>query len=153
MPVVWRERPDAAVTIVGSDPPPEVLALASPLVEVAGWVEELYPVLERSRMLAAPLTYGAGLKGKVTQAMAVGLPVVTTATGVEGLQGMDACALVAEDPEEFALQVLRLLDDDELWWELSRAGKELIERNCSPEVLAERLGELLEGGHRSGVTA
>ncbi len=153
MPIVWREWPDVKVTIVGSDPPPEVLALASPLVEIAGWVEDLQPTLERSRMLAAPLTYGAGLKGKVTQAMAVGLPVVTTATGVEGLQGMDDCALVAEDAAELAAHVIRLLEDDELWWQLSGAGQELIQRNCSPEVLGERLGELLESPRGAAISA
>jgi GT2 family glycosyltransferase/glycosyltransferase involved in cell wall biosynthesis/SAM-dependent methyltransferase len=153
MPVVWRSRPDVKLTIVGSDPPPEVLALASPRVDVAGWVEDIDPLLQDARMLVAPLRYGAGLKGKVTQAMAAGLPVVTTETGVEGLQGMESCALVAEEPEAIAAHVVRLLAEDELWADLSARGQELIGRTCSPEVISGRLAELLQGARQTGVTA
>ena len=85
--------------------------------------------------------------------MALGLPVVTTETGVEGLAGMQQCALVAEEPEGLASHVLRLLGDDDLWAELSAAGQELIARNCSPEVVSARLAELLEGARHSGVAA
>ena len=146
MPAVWRERPDTKVTIVGGDPPPEIQALAMPRVEIVGWVENLSPLLDRARVFAAPLQYGAGLNGKITQSLAVGLPVVTTSVGAGGIDGLERCMLVSDDAAGNSEQLLRLLDDDELWRELSAAGQAFIERNCSPRVVTERLGELL-GSH------
>jgi len=144
MPTVWRELGDVTVTIVGSDPPPSVCALASPLVDVAGWVENLQPTLDSARLLVAPLSYGAGLKGKITQCLAVGLPVVTTTIGADGIDGLDRCMLVADDPVELAEHVIRVYRDDELWRELSKAGQALIEEHCSLSVISARLGTLLE---------
>ncbi len=151
MPAVWRQRPDIKVTIAGSDPPPEVQALASPRVEVAGWVEDIRPLFDRARVFAAPVPYGAGLNGKITQCLAVGLPVVTTSVGASGIDGLDRCVLASDDPAENAEQLLRLYADDVLWRELSEAGQAFITRYCSPPVVVERLRELLSTGH--GVTA
>jgi GT2 family glycosyltransferase/SAM-dependent methyltransferase/glycosyltransferase involved in cell wall biosynthesis len=143
MPKVWRELQHVRVTIVGPNPPPEVQALASPRVDVAGWVEDLLPLLENSRLLLAPLVYGAGLKGKITQCLAVGLPVVTTPIGADGLDGLERCALIAEDPASLAEHAVRVYCDDALWRELSRAGQDLVAKHCSPAVVSERLRQLL----------
>jgi len=143
MPAVWRELGEVKVMIIGPDPPPEVQALAGPLVEVTGWIEDLKPLLDSARLMVAPLRYGAGLKGKVTQALAVGLPVVTTPIGAEGLEADEECVLVADDSQELALNVIRAYRDDELWRRLSRAGQELILELCSIEVVSQRLSELL----------
>jgi GT2 family glycosyltransferase len=144
MPAVWRELGDVSVTIVGPDPPPEVQALAGPLVEVTGWVEDLKPLLDGAKLMVAPLRYGAGLKGKVTQALAVGLPVVTTPIGAEGIEGAEECLLTAEDSEALAAQVVRGYQDDELWRSLSRAGQGFIVEQCSSRVVAERLTMFLD---------
>ena len=85
MPLVWERLGDVPVTIAGSKPTPEVEALAGPNVEITGWVEDLQPLIDGARAMAAPLRYGAGMKGKVTQSLGAGLPVVTTPTGAEGL--------------------------------------------------------------------
>jgi len=146
MPHVWRELGAIRVTIVGSHPPPDVQALASPQVDVTGWVEDLEPLLDSARVMAAPLRYGAGMKGKIAQALSVGLPVVTTAVGAEGLENGDKdCMLIAETAQDLASRVVQVYRDDELWRRLSSAGQTLIAERCSTEVLSRRLGELLEG--------
>jgi O-antigen biosynthesis protein len=146
MPLVWRELADAPVKIVGADPPDTVKALASDRVEVAGWVPDLDPVLDSARALVAPLPYGAGLKGKVTQALAHGIPVVTTPIGAEGLDAADGeHMMIGETPEELAERTLRLLRDHELWHCLSRAGRDLVIRRCSPELMRDRMRSLLDG--------
>jgi GT2 family glycosyltransferase/glycosyltransferase involved in cell wall biosynthesis len=145
MPLVWRELPEVPVTIVGSDPPPEVTSLAGPRVTVAGWVPDLEPLLDRSQALVAPLTYGAGLKGKVTQALASGLPVVTTPIGAEGLEATDGEELlIATAPADLAARVIRVLTDEQLWRQLSTSGRALASRTCSPSVMTARLGQLLD---------
>jgi glycosyltransferase involved in cell wall biosynthesis len=145
MPAVWRELGDVRVTIVGSNPPPEIQALASPLVDVTGWLEDLQPLLDSSRLSMAPLRYGAGMKGKITQALAAGLPVVTTQIGAEGLDGHDQeCLLIADDPHELAVNAIRVYRENDLWRRLSRAGQELIAERCSTKVVSDRLGLFLE---------
>ncbi len=145
MPLVWRELGEVSVTIVGSKPPPEVLALAAPLVDVVGWVEDLRPLLDQARLMVVPLGYGAGLKGKIAQSLAVGLPVVTTPVGAEGFEDAGDCMLVAADSHELAEHVIRAYRDDALWRRLSSAGQALVAEHCSPEVISERLSQLLEG--------
>lgn len=147
MPRVWRELGQVPVTIVGGSVPPEVEALASPLVDVAGWVPDVDPLFDTARAMVAPLSYGAGLKGKVTQALAAGLPVVTTAVGAEGLDAVDGeQLLISDDDGELAGRVIRALTDDDLWATLSSSGQRLAAERCSPSLVAEQLRGLLRVG-------
>ncbi len=150
MPEVWAELGDVEVTIAGPSAPIEVESLASPLVNVVGWVEDLRPLLRRSRLLVAPLRYGAGMKGKVTQCLAAGLPVVTTSIGAEGLADPGSAEtaeanglLVGDETHELAQATIRAYREDELWRRLSRAGMESIKERCSTEIVSGRLEQLL----------
>jgi glycosyltransferase involved in cell wall biosynthesis len=144
MPLVWERLGDVPVVLAGSKPTPEVEALAGPDVEVTGWVEDLQPLIDGARVMAAPLRYGAGMKGKVTQSLGAGLPVVTTPTGAEGLGAEDGRdLLIADDPAGLAERIVRLCTDDELWRELSAAGQHVVRRVASVELMHERLAALL----------
>jgi GT2 family glycosyltransferase/SAM-dependent methyltransferase/glycosyltransferase involved in cell wall biosynthesis len=144
MPRVWSALGDVPATIVGGSAPPEVRELASPLVEIAGWVPDVDPLFGEARAMVAPLTYGAGLKGKVTQALAAGVPVVTTPVGAEGLDATDGDQLlIAEDDRGLADRVIRVLSDDELWSSLSAAGQRVAASRCSPALVAGELAQLL----------
>ncbi len=144
MPTVWRALGDVEVTIVGAGPPPEVQALASQRVDVAGWVEDLTPLLNQSRLMVAPLRFGAGVKGKITQCLAVGLPVVTTSVGAEGLAVVDGeNILIADGPSEIAERVVRCYRDEELWGRISAAGQSVIEKTCSPKAIEAQMRMLL----------
>jgi GT2 family glycosyltransferase/SAM-dependent methyltransferase/glycosyltransferase involved in cell wall biosynthesis len=135
MPLVWRTLPDVAVTIVGGDPPPEVLALEQVRVKVTGWVEDVDALLHASRVMVAPLRFGAGMKGKITLSLALGLPVVTTAVGAEGLETGEAGGLiVADDPTGLADGIVELCTDDELWQQLSGCGQAAMARTCAPSI-------------------
>jgi glycosyltransferase involved in cell wall biosynthesis len=145
MPLVWDELPDLVLRIVGPNAPPEIEALASDHVEILGWVPEMAPLLDSSRALVAPLTFGAGLKGKVTQSLAAGLPVVTTPVGAEGLNTQDGEGLlIGTTAVEIAERVVRVVSDDELWTRLSLDGRQLAEAVCSPAVLRRALEQLLQ---------
>jgi glycosyltransferase involved in cell wall biosynthesis len=145
MPLVWSELGDVRLSIVGANAPEQIRALAGPNVEVAGWVEELESRIDLALANVAPLRYGAGLKGKVTQSLAAGLPVVTTTVGAEGTGALDGRHLfVADDPELFARRVIELHRDPEVWSTLSVEGRLLAGRVASADRQVEVLGDLLE---------
>ncbi len=144
MPKVWLLDADVSVTIVGGSAPAEIEELAAPRVDVRGWVADLQPLLDSARTMVVPVRYGAGVKGKITQGLAAGLPVITTPVGAEGLDGRDGeNMLIGDDAEALAERIVRVIEDDELWQSLSSGGRELVAERCSLEVLDERLNETL----------
>jgi GT2 family glycosyltransferase/SAM-dependent methyltransferase len=147
VPLVRRALGSVRVAIVGSHPPPEVLALSEvDDVEVTGFVEDLTPYFQRYRLMAAPLRFGAGVNGKITHSLASGLPVVTTAIGAEGLAGVNGQhLLVADDVESFAAAVAKLYGDDGLWERLSANGRALAAERFGPGVAVEALERMLAG--------
>lgn len=144
-PVLHREMPDLVFRVVGANADEDILALHGQAnIEILGFVPDLTPLQRRSRVFVAPLRYGAGMKGKVGQSLAHGLPVVATPVGAEGMALEDGVhLLVAQSPADFAAQVLRLLRDDDLWRSLQREGRALIERTLSTEVVRRKLDDLL----------
>lgn len=109
-----RQRvPAAHVTIVGKNPPPEVLALArsQPHVEVAGNVRDIVPYFRSAHVLAVPLEAGGGTRLKILEAFAAGLPVVSTPVGCEGIDGVHEEHLLVADRPQFADAIVRVLLD------------------------------------------
>jgi O-antigen biosynthesis protein len=143
-PRIHAQAPGLVFRIVGADPTPEVLALARlPGIEVLGHVPDLTPHFDAARVFVAPIRFGAGMKGKVGQSLANGLPVVATAIGAEGMSLVDGeHVLVADAAEDFAECVLSLLDDDGLWIRLQAQGGALIEKTLSRAVVARRVEAL-----------
>jgi O-antigen biosynthesis protein len=102
------------------------------------------PLHQRCRLSVAPLRYGAGVKGKVGESLAAGLPTVCTPVAVEGMGLIDGeHVLVAADARGFADQVVALLDDDALWCTLSEAGINAITERFGPDVASAALQDLL----------
>src|SRR5690606_4514163 len=103
-PGVRARHPAARLTVIGSYPTRAVHALGETAgVTVLGYVPDLEPHLDRAAVAIAPLRFGAGMKGKVTDAMAAGLPVVTTTIGAQGLDLVGGRhAWIADDADAFA---------------------------------------------------
>jgi len=140
-PIVQRSMPDVTFHVVGADPPSEITSQASEHVQVHGYVPDLEAMLENARVFVAPLRYGgAGTKGKVGEALAHGIPVVSTSIGAEGFglhSGVDA--LIADDPTGFSEAVCRVFTDRNLWYELSSSGRKRIEENFTPATVAAKV--------------
>src|SRR5690554_3942407 len=103
MPHLEALLPDVKTSVIGSHMPDTIKALGSDNLIMHGFVEELEPHLQSARVSIAPLRYGAGVKGKVNEAMNYGIPVVATACAVEGMHAVPGKdVLLAEDPREFA---------------------------------------------------
>jgi GT2 family glycosyltransferase/glycosyltransferase involved in cell wall biosynthesis len=144
MPRVHREIPHALLQIVGSHPKPEILQLAGPGIDVHGDVPDLAPYFRRARVLAAPLRFGAGVKGKIVESVAHGVPVVTTSIGIEGIPLQpERDVLVGDSCEELASRVVQLLRDDALWRRMSVAAKESVRPHFSRERACSVLDELV----------
>ncbi|NDY96095.1 glycosyltransferase [Wenzhouxiangella limi] len=152
-PRVREQLPDVKLHLIGSRMPDALRERARPGIMVHGFVEDLTPYLNGCRLSLAPLRYGAGVKGKVNQAMAWGLPVVATTCAAEGMflrHGEDV--LLAEDGESFAAEVVRAYQNEPLWRTLSDGGLANVERHFSRaaagRVVAALLTEKTEPGLR-----
>jgi GT2 family glycosyltransferase/glycosyltransferase involved in cell wall biosynthesis len=144
-PSVRQQVPEARLVIVGSQPGPEATALRRhPGVEVVGFVEDLEPIYDAVTLAVAPLRFGAGMKGKVTEALAHGLPVASTPIGAEGLEEIIGRGLFVDDgPEEMAGQIVDLLTDPELAAQSGAAGQSALSSICSPRALRPTVVDLL----------
>jgi len=139
-----RHKAPARFFALGSFPPSNVEALASETIVIPGYLNDVSGYFDRARVFVAPLRYGAGMKGKIGMAMAMGLPVVTTSIGAEGMGLVDGInALIADDEEGFASAVLRLYHDDALWESLSVEGVRHVGREWSPDAMKTRLADLM----------
>src|SRR5262249_17559474 len=142
LPVI-RDRLRVRLTILGSNPPDEVRRLAGPDVTVTGYVPEVGEYFRQARVFVAPLRYGAGVKGKVGQAMTFGLPVVTTTIGAEGMGIVDDVhALIRDEPVGFAAAVISLMTSPEQWERISSSSRLLVE-DFSPQRMLDRLQKML----------
>jgi GT2 family glycosyltransferase/predicted nucleic acid-binding Zn-ribbon protein len=141
-----RERlPGVQLHIIGSDCPPDVQVFSGNDVNVLGYVPNLEPYLQQCRLTVVPLRYGAGVKGKINMSMRYGVPVVSTAAGVEGMflrDGQDV--MVADTPTAFVEAVCRVYEDQALWEKLSQAGLENVRRHFSFEVAEATLRGILQ---------
>ncbi len=156
-PRVYESVPETQLTIIGSNTPAEVRAFNSlPGVEVIGFVPDTNPYLDRAAISIAPLRYGAGMKGKVVEAMACGLPVVTTSIGAQGINALSGeHLLVADKEDDFAQALVGLLQDSERSERIGLAGQGHIAKLCGPESVERGLEEMLKamGPYRRSVSS
>ncbi|MGW9477000.1 glycosyltransferase [Saccharomonospora azurea] len=144
MPLVREEHPTAVAHIVGSNPPQEVLDLERDGVVVHGWVRDLAAMYREMRVVVAPLRFGAGVKGKVGEALAHGVPVVGTTLAVEGMDLRHGeSVLVGDTPQRLAEGISSALADDALWLRLARAGAAAVDATFGPGVAEATLTGLL----------
>lgn len=111
------------VVLAGSHPTEAVLALAGPNIEVTGYVsdEVLAQLYEKHRIAVIPLRFGAGVKGKLVEALSRGVPVVTTSIGAQGIPGLEDIVPVHDQVFELVQAMATLITDDEAWLSQSRA--------------------------------
>jgi glycosyltransferase involved in cell wall biosynthesis len=144
LPQIHLQLPDVCLYLIGSNIKAHLSALASEHIKIIGWVEQLEPELAQRRVFVSYLRYGAGMKGKLGQALSLGLPVVTTTIGAEGMGLVnEETALIADDPDNFAQAVCRLYTDSSLWEKLARQGREYIEQHYGETAVREKLQQML----------
>ena len=114
-PKIAEADPRARFKIIGKSPPPALLALAGPRIEVTGFVEDLRPHLAEAAAVVVPLRLGGGTRLKIVEAMAMGKAIVSTTLGAEGIDAVNGRDILIEDePGRFAAAIASLLSDPDL---------------------------------------
>jgi glycosyltransferase involved in cell wall biosynthesis len=145
-PLVLQRLPETRLWIVGNAPPAEIVALACENIIVTGYARHLAPYLESALVSVAPLRFGSGMKGKIGEAMAWGIPVVTTTIGAEGMDLQDGIdALIADIPEDFARRIIQLHENPELWDSVAKNARRRVELDWSPDAIDRYLPGILAG--------
>ncbi len=138
--------PGLRLALVGADPPERLRALAGDGVEVAGWVPDLAPRLDRAALVVAPLRRGGGMRVKTAEALAAGKAVLGSPLAFEGLDVEPGRhAAFAAGPDEFVAAAARLLADPERRARMGRAARAWALANLGPERTAAAYEELYEG--------
>lgn len=147
LPLVAREIPDVTLTVVGKNPDDKAIreVSANPRIRLAGLVDDVRPSISQAAAYVVPLRIGGGTRLKILDALSMQKPLISTAVGCEGLDVRSGeHLLVADAPEEFAKQVVRVLRDRDLAQRLGRTGRELVQRRYEWGVIAQDLDRVYE---------
>ncbi|MCG3207990.1 MAG: hypothetical protein FOGNACKC_01591 [Anaerolineae bacterium] len=144
MPLIWQQKPEIKLTIVGKDPSPKLLELAGdPRISVTGTVPDMRPYIGRAALTILPMRYGVGIQNKVLEAMAMATPVITTSKTLGALQVQaNRELLVADTPQAMAASALQLLADAELRQRVGDAGRQYVETCHDWRKAVEKLEQL-----------
>ena len=139
-PRIAEAHPEARCKIIGDRPPPSLLELAGPRVELTGFVSDLRPHLAAAAAVVVPLRLGGGSRLKIVEAMAMGKAIVSTTLGAEGIEAVPGRDLLAEDlPAAFADAVNRLLAEPGLAARIGQSARLLAVERYSWSGAAQAL--------------
>jgi polysaccharide biosynthesis protein PslH len=148
LPLLQQRYPETTLTVVGTSPVPEVLALGERSgIQIVGRVQRVAEYLHQAAVCAIPMRIGFGIKNKTLEAMAAGTPIVASDRALEGLSvgggGRSPRALRANGVREYVDAITSLFDDRHLREELSRNGRSLVESEYTWEVVGRRYEQAL----------
>lgn len=139
LPIVQQQVPRTRLLLVGNNPPEAVRLMASDSVEVTGRVHDVRPYQEQALIFVCPLRFGAGIKNKVLEAMAMGKPLVGTRLSFDGIDLVEGThALFGETARELADAIARLVADDALRHSMSVANRQFVEQRFTWQRVADQ---------------
>ena len=151
MPLLDLPDDQRILRVVGSHMPESVREFASEHIEAIGYVENLADVFDQARVFVAPLLFGAGVKGKVLESMAYGLPIVATSVAAEAtslVHGVNS--MIADTPQQFADGIREVALSPSVWQAYREGALACVERNnsvCNGVWLLSRMLEYLDVVH------
>ncbi len=145
-PLIRNQFPEAVLQIYGAYPSQKVLQLHKPAegFYIMGRTEDAQEVVRNARVVLAPLRFGAGIKGKLVEAMQCGTPSITTTIGAESMCGdLPWNGFIAEDSQVFADKAVKLYQDKNLWLKAQENGFRIIEKRYLKSLFANDFMELI----------
>ncbi len=144
MPYVWKYLPDTTVVLAGASPSLSVRSLESNRVFVTGWVDDMREYYSKSHVFVAPMQIGTGLQNKVLEAMAMGLPCITSTLANDALNAPEGDAvLVGRNPTSFADHIINLLNDPQQRKQMAENGYHFVRANYQWSKVCEKLLEVI----------
>ncbi|MEJ2706545.1 MAG: glycosyltransferase family 4 protein [Anaerolineales bacterium] len=148
-PLIIESEPEANLTIIGKNPPADFLRMAEQFpqqINVTGYVPDLDPYMQKAALMVVAVRAGGGMRVRILEAFARGMPVVTTTVGLEGIDGRPGeDVLVADTPEAFSRQVLQLLENLDLQASLAENGRRLAEQKYDWHVILQKMDQVYNG--------
>lgn len=146
MPKVWEKNSDITLHVVGSKTPQEIKDFANEHMIIHGFVsdEDLEEMYKNVKMAIVPLRFGAGIKGKVIEAMMRGIPMVTTSIGIEGIEGAEIIAKISDKAEELAAYITSLYNNAADLEKMAEEEHQYIIDNYSVKNAIDILGQDFE---------
>ena len=141
-PLIKQRLPEAECHIYGAYPPPKATALHNPKTGflVKGWAENAYSVMEEARLCLAPIRFGAGIKGKLLDAMIMQTPSITTSIGSEGLHQKEPWpGVVTDDLNDFVDAAVDLYSNEKKWHIAQQNGFEILNSKFDSHSLGDQL--------------
>jgi GT2 family glycosyltransferase/glycosyltransferase involved in cell wall biosynthesis len=141
LPLIVEKLPQAKLLVAGSDPPPRhAFPDVTGAIELLGFVEDIQPLFSECALFVCPIRSGSGVRVKLLEAFASGIPVVSTTLGAEGLarEDGDFCFL-ADDAPSFAARVVELLENQEAAQRMAARARAEVEANWDMEVITRKL--------------
>jgi glycosyltransferase involved in cell wall biosynthesis len=145
-PKVREQVPDAELHIVGASPSPTLLSLIKSVegLYLHSDVPEMIPYLQSAQLFLHPHIGGSGIQNKLLEAMACGCPVVTTSTGIQGIDAVNRKqVLIGNTPDELTSNTIEILTDRQLAENISRNARDLIVRTHSWELVFDAVDNIL----------
>ncbi len=146
-PLIRKQLPNARLNIYGAYPPKKAMALHNPDTGflVKGWARDALEVMEDARVCLAPLRFGAGIKGKLMDAMRAGTPSVTTPIGAEGMKGDKPWpGIIADSAAAIASAAVSLHDTPDLWEQSRQRIRPLLQERYDGKKLAKEAMQKIE---------
>lgn len=151
-PLIRKELPDAQIHVYGAYLPQQIMEMHRPDQGflVKGWAEDMGTILKNTRVVLAPIQFGAGIKGKLLDAMQFGTPSVTTPIGAEGMHGnLPWNGTICRDWESFAQAAITLYQNPVQWKEARADGVVLVNTLFNKDSLQSRLLQAMDGVHQN----
>ncbi len=143
MPLVWKKMPVVRLLISGSEPNAKVLALRSDRVVVSGWIDDVRENFAKSKILVAPMQISIGLQNKLLEAMAMQLPCITSTLANNALGAKhNEQILVADTPEQYAMYIIELLENEAKSKEIALNGYQYVINNFDWQSTCKALEKL-----------